>query len=1068
MRYGTILVLKLALIAHTIGQTLTIALAWEVPTHVAISAEATRASSVNQILRESLGFNEGLDTTLRDGTEIREVQLWIEEGSRREDDFGFLALSSRFLNHFHHPLRSPWSQAGLSDGLFTGRSSGIWAQTQNQTTSTGSWSWQETRERFHRALTSPNKADRESFLAQTFRGLGHQIHLIQDASSVPHTRNEAHPPLPLAGFNLEQWGLRFQDTRASDFTAILRQTPIMPDPQLFSLSPESTAPIPISKFLDANQYSGNNPDATTALFSGTTASGQPALLSPFGLSEYTNANFVHRNTIFTDTLPQSHKWWSPYPRLSSTNVLTEIVPEVLTAEDGIADQVVYVRKERDGEQIDHFLKTTFSGIRSSELLGGSTPVSQIFQLDDRVNEDYARLLWPRAVGYSTGLLDYFFRGKLDLDISTDPDDPTLVRVEGKNASSEKLDGGMLELYADDSEGIRSQVVPVGSNTVFAGPGQAISVRYRLPADADKLMAVYKGKLGEEAPQGNFVGGVIGKQLSAQRVEQIFTDFTRWYIRNSQGVFPLPLLKSNVDDLQWGDSDNALVGRSRIGPGQANLFFSYRINRLLGETHLPLTADGNVAIQLVQQFSFPMGIQTGTTIDFFHTLPYRQYVLWENTMSTWDWVPTPTEDNPDAGHYEGSSQTTYGISLLVNQTATASFTAPIILDATTHVFGSWTGYYVWDLWNIHLTSDGRPLALVRVDLTTNNLGSTTFPSRTLGKNGGSIGAHPGAVELPPVQVPFALPEIGAIWMLVDVSTGQALANTAPPTLVAHHETARISYGSNPNQDPPLRAMGAAQFNGGPQAGSIVSASDVTRLRPWETEFCSEERLNLMTVLASQSVTSEHVSNTLTLNRSEIAQIEFPPPPNFPARTINFPISCGGPQDLPQGFRIAVSPDPTFAPNIIEWGLGIVRTAPIAGTEQLVFLMTQAQDNTVHSSRAIIAAWHPALERIENQQEFPGLGLHFLLGASQDIGIAGTFGENSETSRIVDFKANSVVEIPNLDIFDYSLLEPNYLYNMFDFKFHLKDPSLDSTGLPASLAAAPSRNPLGRYHATSISR
>jgi hypothetical protein len=105
--------------------------------------------------------------------------------------------------------------------------------------------------------------------------------------------------------------------------------------------------------------------------------------------------------------------------------------------------------------------------------------------------------------------------------------------------------------------------------------------------------------------------------------------------------------------------------------------------------------------------------------------------------------------------------------------------------------------------------------------------------------------------------------------------------------------------------------------------------------------------------------------------------------------------------------------------------------------------------------------PALERIENQQEFSGLGLHFLLGASEELGAGGTFGENSEVSRIVDFRANSVVEIPNLDIFDYSHLEPNYLYNMFDFKFHAKDESLESTGLPAALALT-SPNRLGRYH------
>jgi hypothetical protein len=38
----------------------------------------------------------------------------------------------------------------------------------------------------------------------------------------------------------------------------------------------------------------------------------------------------------------------------------------------------------------------------------------------------------------------------------------------------------------------------------------------------------------------------------------------------------------------------------------------------------------------------------------------------------------------------------------------------------------------------------------------------------------------------------------------------------------------------------------------------------------------------------------------------------------------------------------------------------------------------------------------------------------------------------------------------------------LYNTSDFKFHSKDPSLTSTGTPASLAPALSGNPRGRYH------
>lgn len=38
-----------------------------------------------------------------------------------------------------------------------------------------------------------------------------------------------------------------------------------------------------------------------------------------------------------------------------------------------------------------------------------------FVLDSRVYEDYAALLLPRAIGYSAGLLDYFFRGRTEFE-----------------------------------------------------------------------------------------------------------------------------------------------------------------------------------------------------------------------------------------------------------------------------------------------------------------------------------------------------------------------------------------------------------------------------------------------------------------------------------------------------------------------------------------------------------------------------------------------------------------------------------------------------------------------------
>ncbi|HZD39894.1 MAG TPA: hypothetical protein VE131_04180, partial [Terriglobales bacterium] len=603
----------------------------------------------------------------------------------------------------------------------------------------------------------------------------------------------------------------------------------------------------------------------------------------------------------------------------------------------------------------------------------------------------------------------------------------------------------------------------------------ISIGFRLPPNSEKLMAVYRGKLGNELPEGNFVGGIIGKVLSAQRVEQIFTDFTRWYIRSPQGSYPLPLLAADVEDLQWGDNDNTLVGRSKIGPGQPNKVYTYRINRLLGSTHLPIVAIGEpfpdqpAATQTVdllqtQEFSFPMGVSVGTNVNFSHTLPYKQYLLWMNASGTQNWVPRPTEEDPAGGYYEpGDTDITYGISLLVDETATTALNYPIILDENSHLLGPRNSQYLWYVWNTYLTADNRPLALVQVSFNTNNLGKATFPSRTLGQVGSDGGSPPPVINLDPVQLAFQLPELGPIWVLVDVTTGEILANTAPPTLAMNHISGRTAYGPNPNASvPPIRFLDRIQFNGGPRAGFFY-----TSVEDGIVPSCTADQITAMNAVAEQTVTPNHIQTQLTENRMEIAGVEFGPAPSSPGGIKNFPIDCGIGGMAPKGFRITVSPGPTFAPNKLgESGLGIVRTTPVAGTEKLVFLMAQAQTSESHSQRAKIIAWKPALARVEVHAEFPDLGLHLLTSASRDAGLTISYGPGQFTNyqtRLVDFTADTVTTFPKAQLFSYTLLDPQFFYNMADFKFHLKDTSLQSTGLPADLATTLlPRNPQGRYH------
>jgi hypothetical protein len=1010
------------------------AFSYDLPVHSALAERAANVSSIGSFLKDNLAMPNSLQTLFNNQT----VLDLLKKGAESED-----IPATRVRHHFHNPLR-PWTEAGLTFGIRLGESSLLWNQESLQNgyllAGTGSWSWHNARKQYLEALGGSTKSQREKSFADLFRSLGQGTHLLQDGTVPAHVREDPHLNVfvPFTNFHFpdpdgyEKWSLN----NGASATAIIGLAPKMPPLSIFSATANSRAPSPVARLFDTDRFEAGN--------SGILSD------SVLGIAEFTNGNFLSRSTIFRDfALPRA-----------SDLVLEQPIEELI---DGSV-QRYYSKPLSTGETVTRFVR---EGMLKKWLrFASSFPgVSSSWVLDDRVHADYAKFLLPRAVGYSASLFDYFFRGKLNVDVINDPADMSLVRVEGTNGSTEKLDGGTLELYSEDSTGARIAATPVGTNTVTADPGQPISATFRLAGNSDKLMAVYKGKLGDEAPQGDFPGAIIGKSLSPQRVEQLFSDSTRWYIRSSSGVFQLPLLKSDLDDLQWGDRDNMLVGRSRIGPGQPNLFYSYRINRLLGATHIPLTASNQVDIQSLQQYSFPMGVSIGSNAQLSHTLPYKQHLLWKQVKGVQTWVPTEL-DNPTTGSYiSGPPEVTYGISLLVDEVKSTSLNYSLLLDESSHVFGTGASQYNWNVWSIHLTDDGRPLALVQINLTSNNLGTATFSSRTLG-GGGSGSAAPSVTELPSVQVPFALPEVGPIWALVDITTGQIAANTAQPNVVINHTNGRTVYHPNSmGQAPTYRVLSTTRYVGGPQDGAIDpwTAADNSIPPIQNRNYCTTERLNAMNVVASRSVSPAHVQTQLTQNRAEIAQLEFGSAPISSGNILNFAIDCGDVLNSAQGFRIVVAPGPLFAPsNLGEFGAGVLRTTPTAGTEKLVFLMSQAQNDSASSQRTKLIAWNPALSRIDAVKEFTDEGLHVLTTASRDAALFLTIGTGNNQSRLVDFATESATSVSNQLLFDYALLDPSYFYNTNDFKFHSKDTSLTSTGTPVSLAPAPSGNPRGRYH------
>lgn len=421
--------------------------AWEDDTtHRDISKIAAQKSLLSDGTNiRNLGFEEELNLVQdADGSWVPQWVKSIEDGAQEED------ISPRWRNHFFNPLMS-WDEAGLSD-IWWGDASILWVQS-----FINEWSWQKEREYHRFALTAQSQTARKENFTKTLQGLGHIIHLLQDKSQPAHVRNDAHP---LEGIGLlegfESWAA---DNRLQILS--LMSNAIFP---VFSLN------IPLTQFWDTDQYTGLNPSNSLSI----------------GLAEYTNANFFSEDTIFNSF---TYPLWS--------NVVE--YDETIDANTGA---------------IRTYLKKLGDGVTDGDKLGYGDPIQHLaagrwfykylptsykaagwgLKLDDQCYNDYASLLIPRAVGYSAGLLNYFFRGQMEVN-----------RVSGglkvKNTGNEAMSFftdprtgeviGNISIYYDDNYNPSNRKsLATYSLTEPLAPGQETPVITFVEPDDNKARKIY--------------------------------------------------------------------------------------------------------------------------------------------------------------------------------------------------------------------------------------------------------------------------------------------------------------------------------------------------------------------------------------------------------------------------------------------------------------------------------------------------------------------------------------------------------------------------------------------------
>jgi hypothetical protein len=471
--------------------------ALEVDTHKAINEYIAigiiNGFSLDSYLKNQLGFQNGVEEQIKFG-DSKKVCSWIGGGGVTEDrPPGFFQIPYlRSTNHFHDPISNQGFGGFIFGVLFNGESSIQWSQRPIGGQSPGGhYSWFDIRDYYNKALTSAVKTDRDKYFAETFRGLGQIMHLVQDISVPDHARNQFH-----VGYHYEKFVLRYQKEVLPEYKGKFKSllaSPFQFDQSLLNVK-SPLAPIPFANLFDSEKYTGSNPGDT--------------LNNNLGLSEYTNANFFSDLTIFKN---YSH------PKKENTNAILKEEE----AEDGEIDRKYYI----SGYQSENLALYSYIANPAPEL-----PGEWKYTLDDTVHKDYASKLIPRAVGYSAGLLNYFFRGKLGVE-QTGVTPSRDVEITITNLSEEPLVDGVFELYYDNENGERIKLKLSATEVKGLQKEATFTTSFRRPSDfetgkEDEYMLVYTGQLGNEVKTEGSKGVVIGKYGFIGRVFPVMATYSQ--------------------------------------------------------------------------------------------------------------------------------------------------------------------------------------------------------------------------------------------------------------------------------------------------------------------------------------------------------------------------------------------------------------------------------------------------------------------------------------------------------------------------------------------------------------
>jgi len=440
--------------------TNSVCFAYEKVTHKFLSLSAVE-QSVLAAQNSNILTDFGLSTDISEFSqqkfpnsagESESIVELIRDGAEFEDNF------PRSIQHFYDPINDKGLQHPAVSA-FTNKSPD-WALEDTGQISGQNYSYADAMNAFYDALTLPTKTERDAKWGQVFETLGHVIHHIQDMGQPEHVRNDLHCDVAVpCGFPGALIGLYDKSLFESRSRAV------------FSAGiPTALTGYPAVTFPTAREF--------------WTTRATDAIPARRGIADFTNRNFVSKDRNFeikAGIASASGLYDLPVPSGSNVQTLASLLPNNnqganicqqlnqvgpidlppnAPCEIGFIENVVtdsYSPSSTTNQRaaslslFDQYLtKYNVNGVLVED--GDAFHQMDVDRLPtiNRFNIDAAHTyLIPRAVAYSAGTIDHFFKTKIDASGNSG----TLTVT---NPNSFSINGN-FELLSEDASGNRQLV-----------------------------------------------------------------------------------------------------------------------------------------------------------------------------------------------------------------------------------------------------------------------------------------------------------------------------------------------------------------------------------------------------------------------------------------------------------------------------------------------------------------------------------------------------------------------------------------------------------------------------------